>query len=327
MTPLDLCLDQLSKTQPLLRLQEGQPLDKWRALARQKLRELLGMDMIVPCALDVQIEETLDKGDYTRTRFTFGSEPGFRVPGYFCRPVGGDASKVMICLQGHSSGMHISLGETKYPGDEIDVKGGDRDFAKQAIAHGHAALVIEQRCFGEQGGNEDGGTNCGRASMVALLLGRTTLAGRVWDVMRAIDVTEAHFSPGAQYHCMGNSGGGTATWYAAALEPRMAKAMPSCAVCSYDGSIAPISHCICNYVPGIRRWFDMGDLAGLIAPRPLVVVAGAQDRIFPIDATRETFALIQQYYKAAGAPESCKLYVGGEGHRFYAEAWEEFVAL
>jgi pimeloyl-ACP methyl ester carboxylesterase len=163
--------------------------------------------------------------------------------------------------------------------------------------------------------------------MAALLLGRTTLAGRVWDVMRAIDMAEEHFSPGAEYCCMGNSGGGTATWYAAALEPRIARAMPSCAVCSYDGSIAPISHCTCNYVPQIRRWFDMGDLAGLIAPRPLVVVAGAEDGIFPIGATRETFALIRKYYEAAGAPENCRLHVGAEGHRFYAEAWEEILAL
>ena len=325
MTPLELYLTQMAKTMPLLRLQEGQPLEKWRALARQKLRELLGMDQIMSCALDFQIEEVLDKGEYTRTRFTFQSEPGFRVPGYFCLPKGGDTSKVMICLQGHSTGMHISLGEAKYPGDEIKVH---RDFVKHSIDHGYAALVIEQRCFGEQGSTpESGRPNCQQASVVALLLGRTTLAGRVWDVMRAIDMAEEHFSPGAQYYCMGNSGGGTATWYAAALEPRLSGAMPSCAVCSYDGSIAPIGHCICNYVPGIRRWFDMGDLAGLIAPRSLVVVAGAEDRLFPIDATRETFALIQSYYEAAGAPDSCKLHVGAEGHRFYAEAWEDFVAL
>jgi len=324
MTPLELYLNQMSKVEPLLRLHEGQPLDKWKGLARQKLRELLGMDQIVPCALDFQAEETLDKGDYTRTRFTFQSEPGFRVPGYFCLPKDGDASRVMVCLQGHSTGMHISLGETKFPKDAID---GDRDFVKHAIEHGHAALVVEQRCFGEQGSLPEGNPDCGQATMVALLLGRTTLAGRVWDVMRAIDMAEEHFSSGAQYACMGNSGGGTATWYAAALEPRIAKAMPSCAVCNYDGSIAPIRHCVCNYVPGIRRWFEMGDLAGLIAPRPLVVVAGALDRIFPIDATRETFALIQGYYAAAGAPEACKLHVGAEGHRFYAEAWEDLVAL
>ena len=324
MTPLELHLRQMAQTAPALRYDGAQPLEAWKPRARAKLWELLGMDRIVPCNLDFQAEEPLDKGDYLRTRFTFQSEEGLRVPGYFCLPKGGDASRVMICLQGHSTGMHISLGEVKYPGDEID---GDRDFVRHSIAHGHAALVIEQRCFGEQGGLPQGGTDCGRASMVALLLGRTTLAGRVWDVMRAIDAAEAHFSPGARYSCMGNSGGGTATWYAAALEPRIAGAMPSCAVCSYDGSIGPIGHCICNYVPGIRLWFEMGDLAGLIAPRPLVVVAGERDRIFPIGATRETFALIQKYYEAAGAPGACRLHVGAEGHRFYAEAWEEFVTL
>jgi len=333
MTPHELYMNQLGKTLPLLRLQEGQPLDKWRALARQRLRELLGMDQIVPCELDFQAEETLDWGDYTRTRFTFQSEPGYRVPGYFCLPktVGAvcqppeEKLRVMVCLQGHSTGMHISLGEAKYPDDEIH---GDRDFVKHCIAHGHAAMVIEQRCFGECGSHpETGRPNCQHATMAALLLGRTTLAGRVWDVMRAIDMAEERFSTGAEYHCMGNSGGGTATWYAAALEPRIAKAMPSCAICGFDASIGAISHCTCNYVPGIRRWFDMGDLAGLIAPRPLVVVAGTTDRIFPLEATKETFRLIQSYYEAAGVPDACKLYVGAEGHRFYAEAWEDFVTL
>jgi len=324
MTPLELYLHQMSKLDPALRLRKGQALEAWRPAARQKLRELLGMDRIVPCKLDVQIEETLDKGDYTRTRFTFQSEEDFRVPGYFCLPANGDASKVMICLQGHSTGMHISLGEAKFPNDEIH---GDRDFVRHCIVHGYAALVLEQRCFGEQGSKPEGGPDCQQASMVALLLGRTTLAGRVWDVMKAIDMAEAQFSPGAQYYCMGNSGGGTATWYAAALEPRLSGAMPSCSICSYDRSIGDMSHCSCNYVPGIRQWFEMGDLAGLIAPRPLVVVAGKDDRIFPIDATRETFALIQKYYAAAGTPDACRLYVGAEGHRFYAEAWEDFVAL
>ena len=300
----------------------------WREAVRRKLTELLGMANMPEAkgAPEIRIEAQEEHPDFTETQFQFESEPDYFVPCHLLIPKRGQKPfPVMICLQGHSTGMHISLGETKYPKDEIH---GDRDFVRHAISHGHAALVLEQRCFGEQGCNpETGSPNCGQATMVALLLGRTTLAGRVWDVMRAIDMAEAHFSPGAQYGCMGNSGGGTVTWYAAALEPRIAWAMPSCAICNYEGSIAPIHHCVCNYVPGIRRWFEMGDLAGLIAPRPLVVVAGLTDRIFPIDATRETFRLIQSYYAAAGAPDACRLHVGGEGHRFYAEAWEDLVAL
>ena len=61
---------------------------------------------------------------------------------------------------------------------------------------------------------------------------------------------------------MGNSGGGTATYYAACLDERISLAMPSCAVCSWDQSIAVKRHCACNYVPYIANYFDMGDMGG-----------------------------------------------------------------
>ena len=72
----------------------------------------------------------------------------------------------------------------------------------------------------------------------------------------------------------------------------------------------------------------MGDLAGLIAPRPLVVVAGREDEIFPIRGVEETFETIRQIYRAAGAADRCSLVVGSEGHRFYADlAWPVFREL
>jgi len=312
----------LSQTAPALRYDGSQPLAQWRSEATLKLRELLGIGLIPPCELELEIGEPEDMGTYTRARVSYQSEPGYRVPGYWLVPKAAGRD-VMICLQGHSTGMHISIGEAKYPKDEEDIRT-ERDIAVQAVARGMYAFVVEQRNFGECGGRPEGGPDCYMPAMTALLLGRTTLAERVTDVMRTVDAIERLLPSHGDICCMGNSGGGTATWYSAALEPRITKAMPSCAVCSYDGSIAPMNHCSCNYVPGIRRWFDMGDLAGLVAPRPIVVVAGMADRIFPIDATRETFALIQSYYKAAGAPENCKLHVGAGGHAFYPDAWEDF---
>jgi hypothetical protein len=72
----------------------------------------------------------------------------------------------------------------------------------------------------------------------------------------------------------------------------------------------------------------MGDLAGLIAPRPLVVVAGRDDDIFPIGAVEETFETIGRIYRAAGVPDRCRLVVGEGGHRFYADqAWPVFREL
>ncbi len=328
-TPLEHNLQGLASLRPALRYDGAQPFDLWQKLAYAKLWELLGMHHFRLCDPRFSAEVSLEYPDHTRTRFTFQSEEGYVIPGWWCVPRKGLAAyPVMICLQGHSTGMHISLGEAKYPGDEASAEGG-RDYALQALAQGCAALVLEQRNFGECGGRPEGGTDCYRSAMAALLQGRTTVGERVWDVMRAIDLLDDCL-PGAdqkRVYCMGNSGGGTATFYAACLEPRIRAAMPSCAVCSYDHSIAPIQHCACNHVPRIREFFDMSDLGGLIAPRPLVIGAGELDRIFPIEPTRSTFMRIALLYAAAGAPGRCALHVGAGGHAFYPAAWHDFLRL
>ena len=41
----------------------------------------------------------------------------------------------------------------------------------------------------------------------------------------------------------------------------------------------------------------MYDVAGLIAPRPLFVESGEKDDIFPIAASRESFARVKKVYE------------------------------
>ena len=222
--------------------------------------------------------------------------------------------------------MHISLGRPKFPGDEETISGGDRDFARQVIARGQAALVLDQRGMGERGGTEHGPA-CQQPTMQALVLGTTILAGRCRDVSRAIDMVLAHFPQidAEKIALMGNSGGGTTTFYAAALDTRIAAAMPSCAFSSYLASIGAQYHCVCNYVPGIANDLDMGDLAALIAPRPLVIVSGKDDPIFPIDAAKEQFTITADMYAQAGVSDKARHVIGPEGHRFYAEiGWKAF---
>ena len=121
---------------------------------------------------------------------------------------------------------------------------------------------------------------------------------------------------------MGNSSGGTTTLFVTCLEPRITHAMPSCYFCTMDDSIAAIYHCSCNFVPRLREFFDMGDMAGMVAPRPMVVVAGATDELFPLRGVHAAFATAQKQYAAAGAPDNIALVVGEGGHRFYADsAW------
>lgn len=312
----------------------NQPVEHWQNTVREKLRELLGVTPArVP--LDLQIESRTNLDEYEEIRFHFTTEANALVPCHLLLPSGVKAPvPVVICLQGHSTGMHISLGRPKYPGDEDLIHGGDRDFALQVVREGWAALVLEQRCFGERADQRpapvhDHSRTCDHATMAALLLGRTMIGERTWDVSRAIDALE-HFPELdlGRIGCMGNSGGGTISFYAACLDQRISIVMPSCSFCAYENSIGDKDHCPDNYIPGVLRHFELGDLAGAVAPRPMVVVAGRQDVIFPIEGVQTAYAVAERIYEAVGAAGQCRLVVGEGGHRFYAEpSWPVFREL
>src|SRR5262249_27693900 len=240
---------------------------------------------------------------------------------------------VVICLQGHTSGMHNSVGvagddeETPIPAE------GDRDFAIGCLRRGVAALAIEQRSLGERAERlqprRSWHNACHDAAMRALLLGRTSLAGRVYDVDRAIDflAVRGGFDL-ARLGVLGNSGGGTVALWAAALLPRVRFVMPGCAFCTLAGSIAAIHHCADNYVPGLALVADMPDVLRLLGPRPAGGGAGEGGPLFPIGEVRRAFTALRAIYRAAGAGDRVKLVVGRGGHRFYAEpAWRAATGL
>lgn len=313
---------------PAMRIKPGEDFAAWQKAAREKLAAMVGWPLLTAEPnFRIEWEKPYDDNS-TEIRFLFQSEPETDVLCHLIVPNGQKKVPLILCLQGHSTGMHISLGRPKFEGDEKSISGGDRDFARQIAARGQAALVIEQRCFGERGGKPN--PDCYQPSMQAILLGRTMIGERCWDVSRAIDAVLAHFDriDPERIAIMGNSGGGTTSIYAAALDERIAACMPSCAFCGYWASIGAQYHCSCNYIPGIAQQFDMGDLGGLIAPRPLVVVNGQEDNIFPIDSAKEQFEITRGLYAAAGAEAKLRHVVGPEGHRFYAAiGWKAFDEL
>lgn len=319
----------LKKLEPSLRIKPDEELSVWQEKARKKLVQLLGLDLYESTgnALDIEYDKTFD--DFREIRFTVETERDLKIPCHLLVPrnTSGDIP-LMICLQGHSTGMHISLGRPKFEGDE-DTIAGDRDFALQCVEQGFCALAMEQRGFGEMGGTPE--THCHEPSMAALLSGRTMMGARVWDVSRVIDCAIENFGSlfdKNKIYCMGNSGGGTATFYAAAVDTRIKAAMPSCAFCTFADSIGGMYHCQCNFVPNVARYFDMSDVAGLIAPRPLVIVSGQLDKIFPIDFAKSEFAKVEElYYEKSGENKKCVHFVGEKGHRFYRDAWNIFKGL
>jgi len=306
----------------------------WQQELRAKVVELLGFELQTGTRVPLNVR-TLWQRDHaygTIEKIVFTSEPAVDVPAYLCLPAHvAPPYRCFICLQGHTTGMHNSIGVDRQD-ESLSIEAeGDRDFGIGCMRHGMAALCLEQRSFGErqetiQPQHLDYLRH--QAAMNALLLGRTLLGERIFDVDRAIDYLAARGDMDVtRIGVMGNSGGGTTSLFAAALLSRLRYAVPSCCFSTFQASIQSMLHCVCNYVPGLLQFADMGDIAGLIAPKPLLLVSGDEDGIFPIDATRHEFARVQQIYSAAGSADACQHLICHGGHRFYAaDAWSLFLA-
>jgi len=326
LSPSDFHLKLMAKTTPQLSYDGGE-VRKWQSRLRKKLRELVGE---IPQERGPLRPRSLWQREHplgTIEKIVFTAESGADVLAYVCLPRNvRPPYTFMICLQGHSTGMHCSTGVDREDETKPFEVEGDRDFALQCMQRGIAALCIEQRSLGlrrEQKQKLMHGTACLDAAMHSLMLGRTLIGERVFDVDRGIDyLAQRGDADMKRTGVMGNSGGGTISVFASALLPRIAFAMPSCYFCTFAASIMSIRHCADNYVPRLFQYAEMADVMGLFAPKPVVLVAGAEDPIFPLAATRRAFRDLQRIYEAADARARCHLVVGKGGHRFYAkEAW------
>ena len=83
--------------------------EEWKKEARKKLTELLALDSLKKVDPEIEIEYEKKIDGAKEIRFTFKSEENYRVPCHLLLPDGVENPPVMICLQGHSTGMHISL--------------------------------------------------------------------------------------------------------------------------------------------------------------------------------------------------------------------------
>lgn len=307
----------------------------WQAELRETLARLLGGFPAERCHLDPHLIETVEEERYTRQLVVFQSLPGEYVPCYVLIPR--DAARhaardmaapyrTVIALHGHgSAGARHVVG---LPASALEAEHGraaNYDYARQLALRGFLVFAPTMRGFGERMEppplrnvlEEKYASSCEAAGYDALLCGQTLLGLRAWDNMRLIDYIEARDEPRTRgLACVGLSGGGSATIYTAALEPRITCAVISCAFNPYRDSILPLSHCACNYVPGIVQYAEIADIAGLIAPRPVLIEAGTQDPSFPVAGTRRAVGDLRRIYERFGAAQSVETDIFEGGHRW-----------
>ncbi len=308
----------------------------WSAPTRAALRELIGLnricDELAGFETSVSIEDLEDLGGYTRQRGVLLAEPGFEVPFWYLKPKGAGPHPVGLFPHGHYAGhgLDYAAGVAASPEMQRKIEEDDRDVAIQAMRHGFAAIAPSTRGFPPTCipdiNERHNGRDCRSQLLHSLLAGRTVIGERVWDLQCLIDwATDQPDIDGSTILMMGNSGGGVATLYTAACDRRVTVAVASCSFCTFVGENGAIHHCDCNAVPGILRFGEFHDVAGLIAPRHLLIVHGRTDPLFPSGEIERSVSGVQRIYDAADAGSVLSHVWGPGGHRFYSDLMWPFV--
>jgi dienelactone hydrolase len=283
---------------------------QWRKAFRRRLAQNLG-PRPEPVPLDVEVLERTELPGYTREKIIFNPDVFSSVPAYVLIPEESSTDSprpAVLCAHGHGVGKDTVAGVV-----EPDYQ---KQFAVALAREGFVTIAPDWRGFGERMDrdewvrrpNRDG---CNVAYMGYGYFGFQMLHLDICDAQRCLDYLQSRPDvDGKRLACMGCSFGGTMTTYVAALDQRIKAAIIVCYMSTLTDALndrGKANTCGSQFMFGLRRYGDISDVAGLIAPRPCMVQIGSNDNCFVEDDALAAFRHLQGIYRAAGPAENLVL--------------------
>ena len=309
---------------PELFFHEGTDWSAWQATAAGRLRQLLG-DFPSPVPLQAEIERCWQEDNLIYERVVFNSEERMSVPCILLRRADLPADErhpAVLCVHGHGAfGKDPVAGLCPTPEHEAEMARHDYDYARKLARKGFVTLAPDLRGFGERKDGVDpfpGRDRCNINFIKGALIGAYTLTLNIWDMTCCVDYLQSR--PEVDPHrigMMGLSYGGTVTAFTTAVDPRIRAAC----VCGYGGSFRDFAinrgnFCGAQTLPEIYRYFDLPELLGLIAPRPLLLHMGERDDNFYFSEMTQGAGRVERIYAAAGAPTCLEREIHPGGHAY-----------
>ena len=308
--------------------------EAWRVATRARLYDVLGLSLMDRASIEVrELGRVQIAGGIVRTHALLQVERDVWMPFYLLEPSRPKLDEwglkhCYICPHGHQGAGAASIaGVTGVPAVDDAVRKFNYDYGLRLARMGYMAVCPDARGWGYrrdwkgQGDDETSylrGTCLNQARM-AEPLGLSVAGLNAWDNMRLIDYLEARGDIAMDdLGCFGFSGGGYMTLYLAALDPRVRKAFVSGYLYGVDDSLLHLNgNCSCNYTPGLWRLLDMGDVASLIAPRPLLVQSCEEDHLNGargLTNVDEQLDIVRDAYELLGCGEGLRHEVCPGGH-------------
>lgn len=281
-------------------------------LWRSELRAMLGIPAdIKKTPLASQTTGTIDCGDLLVHRLHYQSRPGLYVGANLYVPKTTpteDGFPAVLYVCGHAratDGGRLLGNKTAYQHHGLW-------FAR----NGFVCLMIDTVQLGEFHGEHHGTYKLGRWDWVSR--GFTPAGVEAWNAIRGVDLlTSLDYVDSSRIGITGRSGGGAYSWFAAALDDRIAAAVPVAGITDLknhvvDGCVE--GHCDCMYFVNYFGW-DYAKLAALVAPRPLLLENSDSDRIFPLDGVVRIDSQLRRIYRRLGAENNYGLVVTPGPHK------------
>lgn len=302
--------------------------DIWQTACRERLIELMGfIRQTLYVRPEPQLIEEIDRGDFIRRKILINTSPNSKMPLYLLMPKGITTPlPVVLAYHGHGYGVKDIVGLWENGDERFEPDGYHADFALELCRRGMVVAAPEIACFGERQNDFSSlsagkvslpaPTTCENSAAWAAMLGMSILGMRIRDSLRLTDYLQSIAEiDGTRIGAMGISGGGMMTFFHAAVDPRIRNSVVSGYFCGFRDSILGVQHCPCNYVPGLLKIGDISDLAGLIAPRRMMIQAGTRDCIFPIDSVRAQYEKARRAYQVWGQEANLEIDVFEGRHR------------
>lgn len=304
----------------------------WRKRLRVELSRITGLDTLQAAPAAAEFDPPVACDGYRRQRAVIQTEPSVRMPFFILTPDGVSQrhpAPAVITPHGHGSGGKVAVcGIRDNPDVARSIEQHNYDYAVQLVRRGFVVFAPDARGFGER--REAGvdpahlSGSCTYLNNMALPLGRCVTGLWTFDLMRLVDFIqtrpECRLPGGVRIGCAGLSGGGLQTLWLAALDDRIQAAVVSGYFYGYRQSLLDQhQNCSCNYVPNLYATVDMGDLAALIAPRPLLIETGDRDGLNGASGlanVRSQVRIARQAYRLLGADRQLAHAVFQGGHRW-----------
>ncbi|MCI0724633.1 MAG: acetylxylan esterase [Acidobacteria bacterium] len=293
----------------VLRWQLPRDADEWRPRRSRvdlALRKAMGLQHLPERgSLAVRIQARHDLGDYWLTNVIFHSRSDFPVTGNLYVPKNSGSKKLpaVLCPVGH----YLAAGKGAKENQILCIK---------LVKLGFAVLTYDAIGQGER---LTQGNIHHEAGFALLPLGQTIAGWMVWDSLRALDFlqTLSQVDP-ERIGITGNSGGGLNSLLTAALDQRIRAAAVAGYVFEFNNWIkygGP--HCTCTCLPGLYQEMEWFEIAGLIAPRAVLMLQGDRDNIFPISGARRAGRNTEALFALLGHPRQARFDdIAGQPHAY-----------